>query len=131
MSDASELFHRRGIHAVEERLSTAPDPRALAAFDAYVDDAVSTDGGCAFLNAAGELPSDHPAQDVVRAHKRAVRRLLADFVAQDCPDLVDTAAVSDEVFLLLEGAIAHRGIDDGDALMARARERAERLLGPR
>ena len=170
---ASELFYRRGIHAVgvdtiaaesgitkrtlydrfgskdhlvavylqarhaswwqrlEERLRAAPSPRALAVFDAYVDDAVATDRGCAFLNAAGELPSDHPAQDVVRAHKRAVRRLLADLIAQDRADLAHADVVADEVFLLLEGAIAHRGIDDGDALMARAREAAGRLLGPR
>ncbi|MTB89057.1 hypothetical protein H9L21_11200 [Aeromicrobium senzhongii] len=108
MSDASELY-RRGIHAVEERLSTAPDPRALAVFDAYVDDAVSTDRGCAFLNAAGELPSDHPAQDMVRAHKRAVRRLLADRWR----------------------ARSRTGASTTGTRSWRARELAERLLGPR
>lgn len=167
---ASDLFYRRGIHAVgvdtiaaesgitkrtlydrfgskdhlvevylqarhaawwvrlEERLAEAPRPRVLAVFDAYVDDPLPSDRGCGFLNAAGELPSEHPAQAVVRAHKRAVRRLLAELVREERPDLEDPDGTADEVFLLLEGSIAHRGLGDGDALMRRARERATQLL---
>lgn len=114
---------------LQERLAEASDPRALAVFDAYAGDPLPTDRGCAFLNAAGELPPDHPAHEVVSAHKRAVRDLVARLVREDRPGLDDPDGTADELFLLLEGSVAHRGIEQGDALQVRARERAERLLG--
>jgi hypothetical protein len=86
-----------------------------------------TGRGCAFLNAAEELSADHPAQDVIGAHDAAVRALLADCVRQDRPD-PDPQAAADELFLLLEGSVAHRGIDAGGSLPRTARERAVRLL---
>lgn len=114
---------------LQERLERATDPRAMAVFGAYEGDPLPTDRGCAFLNAAGELPPDHPAQSVIRAHKSAVRELLADLVLEDRPGLDDPGGTADELFLLLEGSVAHRGIERGDALTRRARERAARLLG--
>jgi hypothetical protein len=39
--------------------------------------------------------------------------------------------VADHVFLLLEGAVAHRGIDGNDRLLATARNAAARLLRER
>ena len=61
------------------------------------------DRGCALANAAIELPDkDHPAREVIREHKSAVRQRLV----QLCRDagLNDPEAVADEVFLLFEGA---------------------------
>lgn len=113
---------------LEQRLAEAAAPRALAVFDAYAQDPLPSDRGCAFLNAAGELPPGHPAQSVIRAHKRAVRALLADLVRENRPGLADPDGTADELFLLLEGSVAHRGIDEGDTLTVRARERAARLL---
>jgi AcrR family transcriptional regulator len=59
--------------------------------------------GCALANAAVELPDqDHPARQVVRAHKSAVRERLARL----CHDagLRDPEAVASQVFLVCEGA---------------------------
>lgn len=59
--------------------------------------------GCALVNAAVELPDpDHPARQVVREHKSAVR----DRLARLCRDagVRDPEAVASEVFLICEGA---------------------------
>lgn len=167
---ASELFYRRGIHAVgvdtiatesgitkrtlydrfgskdnlvaaylqarhqrwwdrmEQRLIEEPSSPVLALFDSYVEDSESSDRGCAFINAAAELPADHPGYRVVRAHKQVVRQRLAELMRNDHPGLADAEATADEVFLLLEGAIAHRGIDGDDRLLTQARRTTERLL---
>jgi AcrR family transcriptional regulator len=59
--------------------------------------------GCALVNAAVELPDqDHPARQVIKEHKSAVRERLVRL----CGDagLHDPEAVASEVFLLCEGA---------------------------
>jgi AcrR family transcriptional regulator len=59
--------------------------------------------GCALANAAVELPDpSHPARQVVREHKTAVR----DRLARLCRDagLRDPEAVASQVFLICEGA---------------------------
>ncbi len=129
--DALIVTFLRARHAswwdrLERRLEAAETPRALAVFDAYELDAPSIGRGCGFLNAAAELPRDHPGHAVVRAHKRAVRDRLEDLVREDRPGL-DAGATADHLFLLLEGGTAHRGLDGGRLLRA-ARETARRLL---
>lgn len=59
--------------------------------------------GCALANAAVELPDpSHPARQVVREHKTAIR----DRLARLCRDagLRDPEAVASQVFLICEGA---------------------------
>src|SRR5258706_5816624 len=59
--------------------------------------------GCAFLNAAAELPDkDHPARRVIEEHKG---RFRARFVAL-CREagLSEAELLADEIFLLCEGA---------------------------
>lgn len=111
---------------LEDRLEAAGQPRALAVFDAYTRDELPLDRGCAFLNAAGELPAGHPARAVVREHKAAVRRLLTDLVREDRPD--DADAVAGHLFLLLEGAVAQRGVDGDAGHLLAARALAEQVL---
>lgn len=103
-------------------------PRVLIVFDAYAHDRLASDRGCAFLNAAGELPVEHPGYEVVRAHKQAVRRRIEELIRADCPGVNEPERTADHLFLLLEGAIAHRGVDGDDHLLVTARKLATRIL---
>ncbi|MPY77894.1 MAG: TetR/AcrR family transcriptional regulator, partial [Actinophytocola sp.] len=106
-----------------QRLTDAASPKALTVFDAYLDhNDLDTDRGCAFLNAAAELPADHPGVAVIREHKRAVRDKLAELVRVDAPHAEDPDALAEELFLLLEGAVTHIGID-GDSKRMRTAKR--------
>ncbi|WP_235928687.1 TetR/AcrR family transcriptional regulator [Nesterenkonia haasae] len=120
--------HQEWWQRLEERIAEASSPRVLAVFDAYADDELDSHRGCAFLNAAGELPTGHPAYRVIRAHKQAMRGRLVELVRADCTDAVDPEALAEHFFLLLEGAVAHRGIEGNNDLLATARQLAERLL---
>ncbi len=120
--------HQAWWGRLEQRLTQAQYPRVLAVFDAYVNDPLPTDRGCGFLNAAAELSTDHPAFPVIRAHKHAVRRRIEDLIRTDHPALPSHEAAADQVFLLLEGAIAHRGIDSDDQYVTKARRMAAELV---
>lgn len=113
-----------------QRVEAAPPPRALTVFDSYLIDAPTSARGCAFLNAAAELPQSHPAYEVVRRHKRLVRERLEELIADD-PGVSHPDQLAEHLFLLLEGAIAHRGIDGSTERLTRARALAAQLLsGP-
>ena len=122
-----ERRDRRWWHHLEQRLETAAAPRALALFDAYFDHPeIDTDRGCAFLNAAAELGPHHPALEVVRRHKRAVRERLADLVAETTAD----PSVAEMLFLTLEGATAQLALADHTHTGAARRLAAAHLAGP-
>ncbi len=110
---------------LESRVAAADPPRALAVFDASIDSPLEVHRGCAFLNGAGELPADHPGFAVIRAHKHAVRRRLAELVAEAGPE-EDPETLAEHLFLLLEGGIADRGIDAEH--IKRARDLARGIL---
>ncbi|MUL41343.1 TetR/AcrR family transcriptional regulator [Streptomonospora sp. PA3] len=113
---------------LDERLAAAAPPRTLVLIDAYVSHpGLEAARGCAFINAAAELPPGHAGWEVIRAHKRAVRTRLAELIAQDAPQ-ADAEDLAEHVFLLIEGAIAHTGIDGGDGRVQKARDLAARLL---
>lgn len=114
---------------MEEQVAAHPGSRVLAFWDSYTQDVAFSERGCAFINAAGELPSDHPGHRVVRAHKRAVRRHLTALIRSDHPGIADPEAAATLLFLLLEGAITHRGIGADLTILREARRAAERLLG--
>ena len=120
--------HQRWWEEMEERVTRAPDSPVLALFDSYSLFSAPTDRGCAFLNAAAELANDHPAYKVVRTHKRAVLDRLVELVSPGLAADQDPLAVAQEIYLLLEGAIAHRGVDGDDRLLVRARGLSQRLL---
>lgn len=127
---AAYLRHRHDTwwSYLQQRLAGAAGPRALAVFDAYIDSPWTVERGCAFLNSAGELPRDHPAFAIIREHKSAVRRLLAELVAHDLPDIDDPDQLAEHLFILVEGAVAHCGIDHNDDRLHHARALARRLL---
>nr|WP_028661780.1 TetR/AcrR family transcriptional regulator [Saccharomonospora saliphila] len=119
--------HARWWQRLEERLAAADSPRALAVFDVYAEDARTITRGCAFLNAAAELPTEHPAYAIIRHHKQAVEERLGQLIAEDQPAAEDPKRLARHLFLLLEGAFAHHGIH-GKGLLAEARESARELL---
>lgn len=121
--------HRAWWTRLQGRLAETSPPRVLAVFDAYTDDLLPTDRGCGFLNAAAELSTDHPGYPVIRAHKLAVRQLIAELLCTEHPRLTTAEGMADQVFLLLEGAIAHRGIEGDTQLITIARSIAARLIG--
>ena len=108
--------HERWWVRLQERLAVAPEPRVLAVFDSYRDDADGALHGCAFLNAAAELRGDHPGLTVIREHKQAVREKVQRLIAAERGKEA-AQRLAEHVFLLLEGAIAQRGVDpDGRSL---------------
>ncbi|MFC7401624.1 TetR/AcrR family transcriptional regulator [Citricoccus sp. GCM10030269] len=114
----------------QQRLETAEAPRALTLFDSYLADVPLSGRGCAFLNAAAELPEDHPGYEVIRSHKQFVRARLAELIAED-GESTQPERLAEHLFLLLEGAVAHRGIDGTAERLQRARAMAEDLLANR
>ncbi|WP_410654938.1 TetR/AcrR family transcriptional regulator [Amycolatopsis sp. lyj-112] len=114
---------------LEQQLAEAGAPRALVVFDAYIDHPrLGSDRGCAFLNAAAELPAGHPGLDVIRRHKAAVRAKFTELLREDVPQAGEPERLAEQLFLLLEGAVAHTGIDGDAHRVTLAREIAEILL---
>lgn len=113
---------------LEQRLAQADSPKVLTVFDAYAEDTSPSGRGCAFLNAAAELDDDAPAYQIVRAHKRAVRARMSQLVRADLPGVNAPEMTTDHLFLLLEGAIAHRGIDGDDRLLTAAKWIAKSII---
>lgn len=127
-----QVRHQRWWERMERRLARGQEAPVLAVFDSYAEDSETTDRGCAFINAAAELPVDHPAYRVIRAHKQAVLDRLIGLVDTGSAAFhEDAVVVAQEIYLLLEGAIAHRGIVGDDRLLKRAREVTKRLINDR
>lgn len=103
--------------------------RLLAVFDAYGDYLFDEEGyrGCAFINAAAEIPDDdHPARSVIRDHKDGIRKHLSILAAEG--GFENPAALAERLLILLEGAwvtaVVRRSLEPLDS----ARELAVRLL---
>lgn len=94
--------HQRWLSRFDQRLAVSAPPRTGALFDSYFEDVADSSRGCAFLNAAAELPRNHPAMKVVHEHKRCVRKRLETLVSEDAPQL-DAQSTADHLFLILEG----------------------------
>lgn len=119
--------HRQWWPTVESAVAQAPPPRALAVFDVYMKDAETITRGCAYLNAAAELPEDHQAYAVIREHKHIVCQRLREVIQEDSPEIEEPHRMADHLFMLLEGAFAHHAVF-GKSLLIEAREIAEELL---
>ena len=119
--------HRWWWALLEEEVARAESPRALAFFDVYAADHGTPRRGCAFINAAAELAPEHPGFDVIRYHKHSICDLLEELVKEDSAPDIDHRMVANHLFLLLEGAYAHRPIY-GAEMVWQGREMAARLL---
>jgi AcrR family transcriptional regulator len=104
----AECLRRRAdeLDAAFERIAAEHpgDPiGTLAAWLHYLGEFKMSDRGCAFANAAIELPDrNHPARRVIEEHKRLHRDRLVALAR--AAGLVDPELVADEIFLLCEGA---------------------------
>lgn len=123
-----EARHHTWWGRLERRIEAAEPPRALTLFDVYAEDTLTATRGCAFLNAAAELPDDHPGYAIIRHHKQAIEDLLRRVISADDPT-ASADRLARHMFLLLEGAFAHQGIHGPD-LLSEAREIARDLLEP-
>ncbi|WP_223247067.1 TetR/AcrR family transcriptional regulator [Microbacterium oleivorans] len=110
----------------ERRIMSSPGPRTLTVFDSYAHDVDPVGHGCAFLNAAAELPPDHAGWSVIRDHKARVAHRVGELVAEDLGE--DTPEIAGTIFLMLEGAIAHQRVDGDSRRLADARRLADTLL---
>ena len=124
----------RRLEGLERHLSgMEADPRArlLAVFDwlgAWHGDAAAR--GCAFLNAAAELPDPgHPARQTVSRYKSELRARMSELAAQS--GVADPDDLAYELLMLVDGA-SSRVLVDGDlSAYGRARAAAERLIDSR
>lgn len=117
--------------ALGEHLSgTAGAARALAVFD-WVGQSYQAEGarGCAFLNAAAELPDPrHPARAVAAAYKEWLRALFADAARQEGLPGPAADALGEALLMLLDGASARVTMTADASAVGRAKAAAARLL---
>ena len=95
----------RSVLARDTDRRADPIERLLAAFDAYGAYLFDEEGyrGCAFINAAAEIPDDdHPGRSVIREHKEGTRRHLSRLAAS--AGFEDPESLAERLLILLEGA---------------------------
>ncbi|MTD56011.1 TetR/AcrR family transcriptional regulator [Amycolatopsis pithecellobii] len=111
---------------VEQR--TEPADRLAGVFD-WLYDWFSEPGfrGCAFINSFGELGTTSPAVAVIaREHKEELKRYVARLVRRLPVD--HPARVTEQLFLLIEGAIVTAAITGNPDSARHARAAAEAIL---
>ena len=108
-----------------------PKEKLLAVFEAYEEWLVGEDfRGCAFANAAAEIPDpDHPARVVARRHKQGVRDHLAVLAAE--AGFGEPRNLAERLLLLLEGAAATAAMRRSREPIGVARSLARELLDAR
>lgn len=114
---------------LERRLESAIGPREamLELLHAY-GDRVDREGfrGCPFVNAAAELPPDHPGWRVITEHKQAVVDALARLATE--LGVADPEDLAMQLFLLAEGAIVTAGRERSTRPIEDARRAAATLI---
>ena len=108
-----------------------PKEKLLAVFEAYEEWLVGEDfRGCAFANAAAELPDpDHPARVVARRHKEGIEEHLAALAKEAGFD--ESRTLAKRLLLLLEGAAATAAMRRSREPIGVARSLARELLDVR
>lgn len=129
-------YLRRRDRRWRERLTaavgarTGPEERIAAVLDtldAWLEGEVEAYRGCAFVNAAAELPDpDHPGRRVIADHKRWMRSYLGELAAG--LGVRDTGALAEQLFTVFEGATVAAVVDGRARAMGAARGAAEALI---
>src|SRR4051794_469908 len=124
------MFRQWLVSAVEAQSSQSKD-RILGLFNA-LHDRFATEGyyGCAFIRASIEYPaSGHPVHRAAREHKEMIRSYLRGLAAE--VEGADPMALSEQLYLLFEGAITASQLHGEPWPAEYARQAAEKLLsGP-
>ena len=113
--------------AVEARSNHSKD-RILGLFHA-LHDRFAADGyyGCAFIRASIEYPaSGHPVHRAAQAHKEMIRSYLRGLAAE--VEGADPVTLSEQLYLLFEGAITASQLHGEPWPAEYARQAAEKLL---
>src|SRR5262244_13279 len=125
-----KMFRQWLVSSIETR-SNRPVDRILGLFDA-LHDRFASEGyyGCAFIRASIEYPSsDHPVHRAAREHKEMIRSYLRGLAAEVRG--ADPTLLSEQLYLLLEGAITASQLHGEPWPAEYARQAAEKLLaGP-
>src|SRR5215469_7143252 len=121
------MFREWLVSAVEAQ-SNRPEDRLLALFHA-LHDRFASEGyyGCAFIRASIEYPSpSHPVHRAAREHKEMIRSYLRGLAAE--VEGADPVTLSEQLYLLVEGAITASQLHGEPWPAEYARQAAEKLL---
>jgi AcrR family transcriptional regulator len=121
------MFRQWLVGAVEGQSNHSKD-RILGLFHA-LHDRFASDGyyGCAFIRASIEYPAPgHPIHRAAREHKEMIRSYLRGLAAE--VDGADPIILSEQLYLLFEGAITASQLHGEPWPAEYARQAAERLL---
>jgi len=125
-----KMFRQWLVSAVEAQ-SNHPEDRILSLFHA-LHARFASEGyyGCVFIRASIEYPAPaHPVHRAAREHKEMIRSYLRGLAAE--VEGADPMTVSEQLYLLLEGAITASQLHGEPWPAEYARQAAEKLLaGP-
>jgi len=122
-----KMFRQWLVSSVEAR-SSRPEDRILGLFQA-LHDRFAAEGyyGCAFIRASIEYPApNHPVHRAAREHKEMIRSYLRGLVSD--VDAADPVTLSEQLYLLFEGAITASQLHGEPWPAEYARQAAEKLL---
>lgn len=123
-----KLF-RQWLASFVETRSTRPRERIEALF-AALHERFTSEGyyGCAFIRASVEFPDPtHPVHQIAREHKDMIRSYIRGLVSQGHSR--DSLSLSEQLYLLFEGAIAASQLHGEPWPAEYARQAARQLLG--
>lgn len=122
-------LHRNWLTSEVERLATAPHERLLALFTALTSWFNSDDfAGCCFINATAEYAErESPIHAAAAEHKRMIRAYILELAISTVAKNADE--LTDQLMLLMEGAIVAAQISGEVAPARHAKAAAEILIG--
>ena len=122
-----KMFRQWLVSSVEAH-SSRPEDRILGLFR-VLHDRFTSEGyyGCAFIRASIEYPSpDHPVHRAAREHKEMIRSYLRGLATEVAG--ADPVTLSEQLYLLVEGAITASQLHGEPWPAEYARQAAEKLL---